>query len=166
VSVVVSDSSPLNYLALLSDFNLLRTLYGSLVIPPAVYHEVVESGAAYPVSIAVQEAMGNWISVAQAPEPTHVAALRDECRLDGGESEAILVAESLGNVPLLMDEQRGVRCARSRGLTVIRTPLIYADAKILGLIGSVRLKLDDLRVEGFRLSDRHFEMILREVGEL
>jgi predicted nucleic acid-binding protein len=49
VSAVVSDSSPLNYLALLSDFDLLRRIYGTLVIPPAVHHDVVENGAEYPV---------------------------------------------------------------------------------------------------------------------
>ena len=65
-----------------------------------------------------------------------------------------------------MDERRGVRCARARGITVIRTPMIYADAKILGLINSIRTKLDDLRLQGFRLSDRHYELILRELGEL
>ena len=65
-----------------------------------------------------------------------------------------------------MDEQRGVRCARSRDMTVIRTPLIYADAKLLGLIGSVREKLDELRSQGFRLSDKHYELILKELGEL
>ena len=168
MSAVVSDSTrtPLNYLALLSDFDLLRQLYGSLIIPPAVHREVVESGADYPVSNAVQAALGNWISVAQPPQTSEVAALQQEHRLDLGESEAILVAESLGKVLLLMDEQRGVRCARSRGLAVIRTPLIYADAKILGLIGSVRTKLDELRAGGFHLSDRHYEMILREAGEL
>ena len=65
-----------------------------------------------------------------------------------------------------MDERRGVRCARSRGITVIRTPMIYADAKLLGLISSVRVKLDDLRSQGFRLSDRHYDLILKELGEL
>jgi predicted nucleic acid-binding protein len=49
---------------------------------------------------------------------------------------------------------------------VIRTPLIYADAKILGLIGSVQEKLDELRSHGFRLSDRHYEQILKDLGEL
>ena len=39
MSVVVSDSSPLNYLALLSDFELLRQIYGALVIPPPVHFE-------------------------------------------------------------------------------------------------------------------------------
>ncbi len=65
-----------------------------------------------------------------------------------------------------MDERRSVRCARARGITVIRTPLIYADAKILGLIGSVREKLDQLRSRGFRLSDRPYELILKELDEL
>ena len=145
MSAVVSDSSPLNYLALLSDFDLLRQIYGTLVIPPAVYREVVEMGASYPVGKAVASALGEWISVAAAPDAAQIISLRREHRLDSGESEAILVAEALWKAVLLMDEQRGVRCARLRGMTVIRTPLIYADAKILGLIGSVREKLDELR---------------------
>jgi predicted nucleic acid-binding protein len=59
VSAVVSDSSPLNYLALLSDFDLLRQIYRTVVIPPAVYREVVESGADYPVAKAVEAALGD-----------------------------------------------------------------------------------------------------------
>ena len=165
MSAVVSDSSPLNYLALLSDFDLLREIYGNLVIPPAVHHEVVERGAHYPVGKAVRAALGTWISVAEPPDAEQVISLRREHRLDQGAGEAILVAESLGKPPLLMDERRGVRCARQKGMTVIRTPLIYADAKILGLIGSVREKLDELRSQGFRLSDRHYAMILKELGE-
>jgi predicted nucleic acid-binding protein len=49
---------------------------------------------------------------------------------------------------------------------VIRTPLIYADAKILGLIGSVQEKLDELRSHGFRLSTRHYQQIRKDLGEL
>lgn len=104
--------------------------------------------------------------MAATPDAAEVEALRRASRLELGESEAILVAEALGNVPILMDERRGVQCARSRGMLVIRTPLIYADAKILGLVSSVHQKLDELRTQGFRLSDRHYEQILRDVGEL
>ena len=104
--------------------------------------------------------------MAAPPDEAQVASLRQEYRLDRGESEAILVAEALGGPPLLMDEQRGVRCARLRGMTVIRTPLIYAEAKSLGLIASVREKLDELRLCGFHLSNRHYELILHELGEL
>ena len=80
----------------------------AVVIPPAVYREVVESGADYPVGKAVQAALGDWISVAEAPGFAQVAALRRAFHLDPGESEAILVAEALENAPVLMDERRGV----------------------------------------------------------
>ena len=166
MKVVVSDSSPLNYLALLSDFDLLRQIYGTVVIPPAVYHEVVEKGAGYPVREAVLAALGQWVILAEAPNPAMVQPLLKDHRLDLGEGEAIVVAEALGGVPLLMDERQGVRCARLRGMTVIRTPMIYAEAKILGLIESVREKFDGLRSKGFRLADRHYEQILQEVAEL
>ena len=103
---------------------------------------------------------------AGAPGSAEIAALRRAFHLDLGESEAILVAESLVNAPVLMDERRGVKCARSRGVVVIRTSLIYAHAKLLGLVGSVQQKLDELRSHGFRLSNIHYEQILRDLGEL
>ena len=85
VSAVVSDSSPLHYLALLSDFDVLRQIYHTVVIPPAVYREVVEGGSGYPVAKAVQAALGTWISVAEPPNPAQVAALRGAFHLDLGE---------------------------------------------------------------------------------
>jgi predicted nucleic acid-binding protein len=166
VSAIVSDSSPLNYLALLSDFDPLRQIYQTLIIPPAVHEEVVIRGVRYPVNQAVRRALADWIFVAEAPDAAKVAALTTEFGLDPGESQAIAVAESLARAPLLMDERRGVPCARSRGLTVTRTPMIYANAKILGLIENVGKKLDDLRHVGFRLSDDHYQLLLREVGEI
>ncbi len=61
---MVADSTPLNYLAILSDFDLLRGLYGALVIPPAVHEEVVTRGAGYPVHDACTVTLGTWISMA------------------------------------------------------------------------------------------------------
>ena len=72
----------------------------------------------------------------------------------------------LDHASLLMDERRGIQCARSRGLSVTRAPMIYASAKILGLIDRVAPTLDQLRHAGFRLSDEHYGLILKEVGEL
>ena len=73
----------------------------------------MESGADYPVANAVLAALGNWISVAEAPSPEKVAALRSAFHLDLGESEAILVAEALGNTPVLMDERAVCPFARN-----------------------------------------------------
>lgn len=125
----------------------------------------MERGAGYPVQAAVRAALGKWISITEAPDAASVQSLRRDYRLDLGEGEAIVVAETVDATLLLMDEQRGVRYARQRGLTVVRTPLIYAHAAIRGLIGSVREKLDELRARGFWLTDRYYDSILRETGE-
>lgn len=52
------------------------------------------------------------------------------------------------------------------GLRVVRTPLVYATAKEMGLIPSVWDKLDGLRSKRFFLKDRDYQEILRMVGEL
>jgi predicted nucleic acid-binding protein len=59
MGVVVADSTPLNYLAVLSDFELLRMVYAHVVIPPTVHEEVVINAQAYPVHTAVTKALGN-----------------------------------------------------------------------------------------------------------
>jgi len=45
--MVVADSTPLIYLAALSDVDLLRDLFGAIVIPSAVFTEVVSQAAAF-----------------------------------------------------------------------------------------------------------------------
>ena len=44
VTTVLADSTPLIYLAAISKFDLLRALCGSIIIPVAVYDEVVTQG--------------------------------------------------------------------------------------------------------------------------
>lgn len=59
--MVVADSSPLIYLAVLNDFGLLQELFGTLVISLAVYDEVVIQGSAYPVAEAVAEPRKSFV---------------------------------------------------------------------------------------------------------
>jgi len=59
----VADSSPLIYLAALSDLAFLRDLFGSVLIPSAVYREVVEQGQGFPVRREVEAVMGDWLMV-------------------------------------------------------------------------------------------------------
>ena len=45
---VVADATPLIYLAAIGKFDLLEMLYGRIIIPEGVYHEVVTQGASRP----------------------------------------------------------------------------------------------------------------------
>jgi uncharacterized protein len=163
---VVADSSPLIYLAALSDFHFLKELFGSVLIPPAVYREVVQQGHGFPVKGAVEAALGDWLSVQTIQDPGQVTEIGRTGRLDAGESEAIVLAQECHADRLLLDDQRGVRYARGAGIAVTRTPVIYGEAKLRGWIPSVQEKLDALRKLGFRLKDQDYRLVPAKVGEL
>lgn len=57
--LVVSNSSPLIALARLAQLELLQALYGEILIPSAVYQEVVQAGKGREGSAAVDTAP--WI---------------------------------------------------------------------------------------------------------
>jgi len=79
--VVVSNSSPLIYLAALGDFELLRRLFGEIHIPPAVWAEIVEQGEGFPVqSAALHAAAQQWLRV--TPVRAHLGpavAEKEDC---------------------------------------------------------------------------------------
>jgi predicted nucleic acid-binding protein len=135
---VVADSSPLIYLAALSDFQFLRQLFGSILIPEGVYREVVEQAEGFPVRDEVEAALDDWLKVERVLNRERIAKVGAEARLEAGESEAIVLAEEQHAEWLLMDDQRAVTYARRLGIAVTRTPIIYGEARLRGWIPSVR----------------------------
>jgi predicted nucleic acid-binding protein len=75
--IVVADTSPINYLVLIDQVDLLRRLYGNVLIPPALLNELNDPLA--PESIRLWLAQGvEWLQV-RAPQriPDDVPALLD-----------------------------------------------------------------------------------------
>jgi predicted nucleic acid-binding protein len=162
--LVVSNTSPLVYLAALDDFDLLRTLFGEIAIPQAVCDEIAAGGPHLPVAHSLRAALDSWLSVRQianVPE-AHRLALAG---LHPGESEAIVLAAELNSEALLMDDADGIRFATAAGANVIRTPGIYRMAKQRRCIAAVRPKLDALRTAGFWLREDHYRLILESASE-
>jgi predicted nucleic acid-binding protein len=163
--LVVSNSTPLVYLAALGDFDFLRVLFDEITIPCAVYEEVAIAGARFPAGRAVLEAHEKWINVREIGNPSVSVALQNG-GLHAGESEAIALAAQIQPFALLMDDQDAVERAAHLGLNVIRTPGVYRMAKQKGLVSAVRPKLDELRTAGFWLREEHYNIILRSAGEM
>jgi predicted nucleic acid-binding protein len=163
--VVVADSSPLISLAALSDFDLLRRIFGAIQIPPAVWAEVVNQGEDLPGDAARQAAAEGWLRVTPLLVPAE--PIRSAGRsLHLGETEVIRLAEQLRADALLIDDRSAVIHARSLGFQVAPTIAIYIDARRKHLIRSVKEKVDRLRDEGFRLTDRDYQAVLAAAGEL
>ena len=105
---VVANSSPLIYLAALSDFHFLRDLFGPIAIPPAVYAEVVEHGTGFPVKSKVQAALDDWIVIKAVQNGRRIEEVCETACLDIGEAEAIILAQECQAERLLLDDQRAV----------------------------------------------------------
>ena len=97
--IVIADSTPLNYLILIHQVDLLPQLFDRILIPPAVFEELQHQEA--------PEVVQRWI--AAPPSWLQVQALRSVLDpalgfLDPGEREAIALAEELQADQLLLDD--------------------------------------------------------------
>lgn len=88
--IVVAVTSPLNYLILIGRINVLKVLYGRILIPYAVHDEMLSPKA--PASVrAWATSPLEWLDIV-SPSAASVASLP---RLDRGETEAIALASEL-----------------------------------------------------------------------
>jgi hypothetical protein len=159
--ILVANAGPLIALAEIGRFDLLKSLYGQIHIPPAVRDEVVVSQDGHPG--AKEVATAGWIRVEGVRDITAVRILRE--RLDRGESEAIVLAIELSADLLLIDEARGRRIAEARGLNKTGTLGTLVIAKKRGLISNITPLLDELLARGFRLHKDLYQAVRALAGE-
>ncbi len=98
--IVIADSGPLRYLVFIEQVHLLPLLYGKIVVPSGVAHELTQ--AATPALVrAWMEQSPEWMTV-RSPR----TALPELSPLLGaGEREAIALAEELAADVLLVDDE-------------------------------------------------------------
>jgi predicted nucleic acid-binding protein len=160
--IIVSNSSPLINLARISKLDILRQLYGNIVIPEAVWDEVVVKGYKYPGAKEIKES--TWIKVQTVHNKYLVQALRQY--LGAGEAEAIALALELKAGLLLIDDHIGRETARHFGLKYIGLIGVLIEAKHKGFIHQIKPYLDALRdIAGFRIREELYYRVLQEVGE-
>jgi predicted nucleic acid-binding protein len=144
--IVVSDTSPINYLVLIELHDLLPKLLGRVLIPDAVDRELRSSGAPEAIKRFLSDPP-DWLEVRSSPEAG--PAVR---HLDAGEREAIS-ALSVGADAVLLDERKGRQVAREQGLRVSGTLGVIrlaADRKLIMLQDA----LSRLEKTTFRVSPR------------
>lgn len=160
---VVSNASPLINLARIGQLSLLPCLFGRLLIPEAVWHEVVIEGHGQPGADEVRAAQ--WIELSAVANRDLVHLLRQD--LDPGEAEAVALAVGINADWLVMDERLGRETARHFGLRCVGLIGVLSAAKRRGVVSALHPLLDQLRdVAGFRISSALYEQVLRDAGEL
>jgi len=151
--VVVADTSPINYLVLIAQIDLLAALYKRILIPPAVLAELKHPLAPKPV----RDWAGNaprWLEVL-SPKSSLILP-----KLDLGETEAIALATEVHADAVLIDEQAGRQEALLRGLKVAGTLSVLGEADQAGLV-----IFDDAVAELRKTSFRVSQAVLSEIRQ-
>jgi predicted nucleic acid-binding protein len=146
--IVVADTSPLNYLILIQHIAVLESLFGEVIIPPAVQDEMLSPSAPAPVKAWITNPP-RWLEVST---PGRIDASLDP-NLGAGEREAITLAgTSAPGTVLLMDERLGRIEAARLGLRVAGTLAVLRQAHDRGLL-DFRIALARLLETNFKASD-------------
>lgn len=115
---VIADTSPLNYLVLIGTIEVLPQLFGTVLIPREVLHEL-QDPATPPGVLAAFREPPTWLHVVEIHAPSDAA---DMSTLGAGERAAIgLALEDHDRALLLIDEIKGRRVAAQRGLKIMGT---------------------------------------------
>jgi predicted nucleic acid-binding protein len=113
--ILVVDASVLITLARVGRLQLLRDLAHEVVVPYAVYDEVVGQGVGRPGQTEVAQA--SWISRRHIRDRTAVA--RFETEVARGESEAIVLAREIIADFVILDDARARQLAELEGIRVL-----------------------------------------------
>ncbi len=154
--IVVSDTSPLNYLILINCQDVLPTLFGQIIIPQAVLNELQHA--------RTPEKIKNWIITKPDWLEVRTVLLSPTNKLenlDYGEREAIFLAEELGADAILIDEKDGRREAAKLGFITIGTLSVLDRAADIGLI-SFAEAIDRLRKTPFREPKQIVQALLKK----
>jgi len=97
--IVVSNISPITSLSAIGYLNLLHDIYGTIIIPVAVYEEM--TGLGYTVLGTIKVKTLSWIKKRELKNWLLMEKLENE--LHQGESETIALAVSLGAEQVIID---------------------------------------------------------------
>jgi predicted nucleic acid-binding protein len=152
--IIVSNTSPINYLVLIEHINLLSKLFKQIIIPQEVYNELSDAAAPLPVQSWIV-APPDWLKIQSVSQPSD--AVVD--LLDPGERAAILLAQEINADLLLLDDMKARRAATDKGLAITGILGILDQAATMKLI-DLFTAVQSLQNTSFWASNSLFQRLL------
>jgi predicted nucleic acid-binding protein len=148
VPIWISDTSPICYFARLGLLDVLHKLLGRILVPMAVVDEIDRGRAFIPELPDLR--LLDWVDIEIVADNISDVS---SSQLGPGETEALVLAESLSGVCLLMDDFQAREQAMKSGISVRGTLALLLMAKEKKYVQEVGSLIDQLKKMGFRLSD-------------
>jgi predicted nucleic acid-binding protein len=159
IDAVVVNSSPLITLFRSGQADLLPRLFQRVVVPDAVWDEVIAGGHR---DVAAENlAIQTWALRDAVPVSQPVSAWN----LGAGETSVLSYALAHPPLRAVIDDADARRCARTLGIPFLGTGGVLLLAKRRGLIVSVSGGVQRLRDAGLWLSDDLVRLLKTQAGE-
>lgn len=154
--IVLSDTSPICYLILIGQIDLLPKLFQSVTIPTAVRDELLNEEAGNSIQAWIQNPP-SWLNIQTVPQPL----LPLSNSLGAGEREAISLAVSLQADLVIIDDLDARTAAQQLNLPIIGTLGILYRAGITRLI-DFPSAIAQLQQTSFHVSQTLVQQLLQE----
>lgn len=160
----VFNSSPIINLSKIDCLHLLFQLFDKIIIPNAVYDEIVEAGKDKKGTKKIIKVIKEgFITIRNVSNLSLVMALNRE--LDLGEAEAIVLALEINADLIVVDEKEARKYAELYEIKKTGVIGLLIRAKNRGYLDYLKPYLDLMVAEGFWLNKRLYQKILKEVDE-
>ena len=153
--IIVADTSPLCYLILIEEINLLPRLFGKIYIPQAVAQELEHEDAPIQVKNWFKNSP-SWLII-NPNLPINDDSLN---HLHLGEKQAILLAEKADADLLIIDEKSARKTAQERGLIITGLLGILQKANAQNLI-NLPIVIQKLQQTNFRIAPSLLRSLLQ-----
>lgn len=161
--MVVSNSTPLIALSSIHKLDVLNKIFQAILIPEAVYIEVVVQGKGKIGSDTIQEACEDWISVRNVKNKEMVTVLNTV--LDIGEAEVIALSQEVTASVILLDNREPRLFAQKINMPVLGTLGILKLAWLRGIIQEPVRLVRELRMKGFCISESLIDKFIEDIEE-
>ena len=158
---VVVNTTPLIALSHVSQLDVLKRLYGEIVIPEAVYRELsikTESICKKAVDNSLE-----WIRIKSINN--EMAKAMYKTQLHDGEVEVIILSKEIAADVVIIDDANAKKHAKYLGLPVTGTLGVLIKAKREGYINELKPIFSQMVENGIYISQSLMESCLKQAGE-
>jgi len=157
--IIVSDSSPLVGFAILGMLEQLTDIFDDIMVPEAVFFELTVPGKPHYKEIK------SFLKNKVVPVKNKIASFMLQKEVDEGEAEAIILAIENNIEDILIDDYKGRRAAKTRGLTPIGTVGVLLEAKKRGYVREIKPLMEKLINNRIRIGAPLYKRALELAGE-
>ena len=156
--ILVADASALIALSACDSLHLLDVLFGNVIVPEAVYVEVVVNDK--PQFLRLQSYLQGKVRPVNMDRFVYLDAFAD-----AGETQAMLLYKEVAADYLLIDDRRGRKVAHINQIKTIGLMGVLLQAKRLGLISQVEPLLAEIAASPVFIGAGLIQTVLELAGE-